>query len=394
MGKSIKYNCIFGGGGIRGICYIGVAKALQELKIDIDALGGSSVGAVFAAFYCIGYSIDEIKEIMYEFNISMFRDINISLFTPDISLSKGVIFLDWIREKIEKKYYGNEYKKGENKPVTFKDINKNLQILTVDLNTNTPYIFSREATPDTEIAFAVRASASLPGLMKPVNYNNAILVDGDLIKSWPACKTYDGLNGSNSRILEFRIEGSRVSHDIKNPKDYINSLINTIWYLSTENIFDLYSKNDRYDYIVIDAKEIILFDFNLDTNVKNSLIEKGYNETINYFKNTLPPKREKIFSCYNKILEHIQTLKKHIKEGNPEKTIFVVNEILSNMHESTKYIDEYFYELIYELKAFILLNIKIGLFRTKHIKNVKQALSKTEFIEHLISERVEDLSQY
>ena len=294
MGKKIKYNCIFGGGGIRGICYIGAVKALQELNIEIDAIAGSSVGAVFSSFYAIGYSPDEIKKIMYEFSLNMFRDININIFSPDISMSKGEIFLDWLREKIERKFYDKNYKKGENKPVTFFDIDKNLQILTVDLNTNTPYIFSKETTPDVEIAFAIRASASLPGLMKPVNFNDAILVDGDLIKSWPAWKVYNTLNNPDSRILEFRIEGSRINSDLKNPQDYVNSLINTIWYLSTENIFDLYSENDRYDYIIIDTKDIILFDFNLDTEIKNGLIEKGYNETKNYFVNILSKKRQQI----------------------------------------------------------------------------------------------------
>lgn len=394
MGKKIKYNCIFGGGGIRGICYIGAVKALQELNIEIDAIAGSSVGAVFASFYSIGYSPDEIKKIMYEFSLNMFRDININIFSPDISMSKGEIFLDWLREKIERKFYDKNYKKGENKPVTFFDIDKNLQILTVDLNTNTPYIFSKETTPDVEIAFAIRASASLPGLMKPVNFNDAILVDGDLIKSWPAWKVYNTLNNPDSRILEFRIEGSRISSDLKNPQDYVNSLINTIWYLSTENIFDLYSENDRYDYIIIDTKDIILFDFNLDTEIKNGLIEKGYNETKNYFVNILSKKRQQIKACYEKILFNINKFKKYIKEENPEKAVFVINETLSTMCETTKYIDEYYYHLLKELKQFLISNIKKSLFLQKKINNIKQIILKTEFLEGLLQERIRDLDIY
>ena len=390
MGK-IKYNCIFGGGGIRGICYIGAVKALSELNIELDAIAGSSVGAVFSSFYAIGYTPDEIKQIMYEFNLNMFRDININLFSPDISMSKGEIFLEWIREKIESKFYGENYKKGENKPVTFNDINKNLQILTVDLNTNTSYIFSKETTPDVEIAFAVRASASLPGLMKPVNYNDAILVDGDLIKSWPAWKVYSSLNNHDSRILEFRIEGSRTSPDIKNPKDYVNSLINTIWYLSTENIFNLYNQNDRYDYIVIDTKEIILFDFNLDITEKDGLVEKGYIETKKYFTSILPHKRENILVCYNNIIKKLNILKNNINENNCEKSLFTIYELLSDMNEETKYIDKYYYELIQELKNSLLSNIKKGFFNHRKINNSKQLVIKTEFVENLIKERINNL---
>ena len=89
MGNKVKYNCVFGGGGIRGMCYIGAVKALREFDIDIASIAGSSVGAVFAALYAAGYNEDEIKELFMDFNFNMFRDININIFTTDISLSKG-----------------------------------------------------------------------------------------------------------------------------------------------------------------------------------------------------------------------------------------------------------------------------------------------------------------
>ena len=100
MTGEIKYNCVFGGGGVRGMCYIGALKALKEFNIDINAIAGSSVGAVFAALYAVGYSEDEIKELFYDFNFNMFRDLNINIFNTDLSISKGEIFLDWLREKI------------------------------------------------------------------------------------------------------------------------------------------------------------------------------------------------------------------------------------------------------------------------------------------------------
>ena len=175
MAGQIKYNCIFGGGGIRGMCYVGAIKALKELNIELSSIAGSSVGAVFAALLAVGYNEEEIKELFLDFNFNMFRDININLFNTDISLSKGEIFLDWLRVKIGKKVLGDKYK---NQTIRFKDIEKDLHILTLDINTNTPYIFSKEETPDEEIALAVRTSASLPGLMKPVNIGDAMLVDG------------------------------------------------------------------------------------------------------------------------------------------------------------------------------------------------------------------------
>lgn len=179
MRKNLKYNYIFGGGGIRGMTYIGAIKAIEEYGFETGAIAGSSVGAVFASFFASGYNYEEIKELFFNFNINMFRDLNINLFTNDIAISKGEIFLEWLREKIGKKIYKDNYK---NQKVKFKDISKDLYILTIDINTNTPFIFSKETTPDEEIALAVRASAGLPGLMKPINFGSSLLVDGDLIK--------------------------------------------------------------------------------------------------------------------------------------------------------------------------------------------------------------------
>ena len=170
------------------MCYVGAIKALKELNIELGAIAGSSVGAVFAALLAVGYNEEEIKELFLDFNFNMFRDLNINLFNTDISLSKGEIFLDWLREQIGKKVLGDKYK---NQTIRFKDIEKDLHILTLDINTNTPYIFSKEETPDEEIALAVRTSASLPGLMKPINIGDSMLVDGDLMKSWPAWKIYN-----------------------------------------------------------------------------------------------------------------------------------------------------------------------------------------------------------
>ena len=394
MGNKVKYNCVFGGGGIRGMCYIGAVKALREFDIDIASIAGSSVGAVFAALYAAGYNEDEIKELFMDFNFNMFRDININIFTTDISLSKGEIFLEWLREKIGEKVFGDDYSKNKDRKVRFKDIEKDLYILTIDINTNTPYIFSKNSTPEEEIAFAVRASASLPGLMKPINIGDAVLVDGDLIKSWPAWKIYEDLNNSHTRILEFRLEGSRDGSDIKNPMDYVNSIINTIWYLSTENVFNTFHENDRYDYIVIDTKDVILFDFTIDKDIKNSLIDKGYQTTKEYLAKTLTDKKKKIINYYKKLSDKMQLLKKVLIQKKINEIIPAVNDVMSEMNEDTNYIDNHIYELIKELKESLLINIKRPFFLSQKLENYNQIKERTEFVIMLTEEKIQELSSY
>lgn len=392
--NKIKYNCVFGGGGIRGMCYIGAMRALEELNVEICSYAGSSVGAVFAALSATGYSYSEIKDLFLDFNFNMFRDINFNIFNNDISISKGEIFLNWLREKINSKYFGESCKKDVSRRVKFKDLGKNLYILTLDLRTNTPFIFSKETTPDEEVAFAVRASASLPGLMKPVTLGDSILVDGDLIKSWPAWKIYQNLNSSQTRLLEFRLEGSKHYGEIKNPADYVNSIISSIWYLSTENVYNSYRNNDRYDYIVIDTKDIILFDFTLDKKKKEKLTELGYKTVKNYFTGELIKKKKNILPIYEKIHAKILLFLNCMEKKKADELLNLINDVLSEAEEDVKYTDISIYNNFLDLKDCLKLNIKKRFLYKTTIDNEQQIYERADFLKMLIEEKTEDLKTY
>ena len=61
--------------------------------------------------------------------------------------------------------------------------------------------FSNFETPDFEIAMAVRISCCMPGLMRAVNFENNLLVDGDLQKGKPMWSLSKNLQNSTDRIL-------------------------------------------------------------------------------------------------------------------------------------------------------------------------------------------------
>ena len=296
MKNNLKYTCLFGGGAIRGVAYIGTLKAFEELGIKTDTLAGSSVGAIFAALLAVGYTSEELKQIFSKVNFELFKDIAIGI-GPLFALSKGEVFLEWLRELIEKKYYGDKYKKGENRAVTFKDIDKNLIIITTNLSNFECKEFSKFETPDYEIASAIRISSCMPGLMKPIEYNKTLLVDGDLQKSWPMWKLSQNLSNSSDRILELRLEGYYDSNNISGI-DYANAVYSCMTSMSTSFVTDIYAKKDKFDYIVLNTGKTVVVDFNLNENKRNELIQSGYEQTINYFTKVLPPKKAKIKNHY------------------------------------------------------------------------------------------------
>jgi len=52
---------VLGGGAMRGMAHIGVIRALVEARIEIDAIVGTSIGALIGARWAMGISIDELE---------------------------------------------------------------------------------------------------------------------------------------------------------------------------------------------------------------------------------------------------------------------------------------------------------------------------------------------
>ena len=111
VSNHLKYTCLFGGGAIRGLAYVGAIRALEELNIEFDIIGGSSVGSIFAALLACGYKSYELENLFMKVNFELFRDIHLG-FGKGLGLSKGEIFIDWLNELITQKFEKKTNKKS------------------------------------------------------------------------------------------------------------------------------------------------------------------------------------------------------------------------------------------------------------------------------------------
>lgn len=393
MDNNFKYTCLFGGGAIRGVSYIGAVKALEELGIIPDRLAGSSVGSIFAALLAVGYNAEELKDIFIKVNFELFKDISIGL-GPLFAISKGEVFLEWVRELIEKKYYGENYKKGVNPAVTFKDIKKNLVVITTNLSNFECKEFSKFDTPDYEIASAVRISCCMPGLMKPIEYNKTLLVDGDLQKSWPMWKLSKHLLNDDERILEFRLEGNYESNDISGI-NYANAVYSCMTAISTSFITNIYGNKDKFDYIVLNTGDIVVVDFNINEAKRNDLINSGYNQTISYFKDFLIEKKSKIRHNYSIIQAHITKIQKYIKSNNIQKSKNQMGELFMDLPELSEIIDLTDYNEIKKFRDIFLKNLKYpALFGKVTLSNFKLIDTELNKINNKISKKLEEFDSY
>ena len=63
MTERPRIGLVLSGGGARGAAHIGVIQALEEMRIPVDAVAGTSMGAVVGGLYAAGLSGDEIAEV-------------------------------------------------------------------------------------------------------------------------------------------------------------------------------------------------------------------------------------------------------------------------------------------------------------------------------------------
>ncbi|ABA56978.1 patatin-like phospholipase RssA [Nitrosococcus oceani] len=152
-----------GGGAARGWAHIGVLRALAEKGIVPDVVAGSSIGALVGAAYGAG-TLDNLERWVRSLT---WRD-TVGFF--DIRLRGGLIEGKKLF-KFLARYF--PYEEIQDLPMPFAAVATNLE--------NGREVWLQQGS----LLEAVRASAALPGLLTPVNWNGHWLVDGGLVNPVP-----------------------------------------------------------------------------------------------------------------------------------------------------------------------------------------------------------------
>lgn len=191
-----KIGLVLGGGGARGLAHVGVISLLEEHRIPIDVVSGTSMGAVVGALYASGYSSAEIKDIAENldwgnvFNDrsaragSPFRaktnefgfltDYRITFKNGQLVLPEGIIqgqrlFLELSKLLAPARGTDN----FDALPIPFR-------IAATDLETGGPVILTSG-----DLASAVFGSMAIPGFVPPVERDGTYLIDGGLVNNVP-----------------------------------------------------------------------------------------------------------------------------------------------------------------------------------------------------------------
>jgi len=156
---------VLSGGGARAYAHIGAIRAMKERDIPIDFVGGSSMGAVIGAGVALGWTLDEMElRVRKAFvETSPLDDIA----APLIAMTHG----EKVRQRLAE-HFGD---------VEITDLWLPFFCVSSNLTTGVYQLHRRGP-----LARALRASISLPGVLPPVTDGDNVLVDGAVMKNFPA----------------------------------------------------------------------------------------------------------------------------------------------------------------------------------------------------------------
>jgi NTE family protein len=153
-----------GGGGARALSHIGLLKVLQKEGLRFDYISGASFGAVIAALYARGDSIEKMESLIRKF----FGGLE-STFDPTIP------FVSFFKGKKMRKMLKDAF--GD---LRIEELSIPFVTSAVDLQSGKEYIFDRGP-----IAEALTATMSLPGAFPPYFLGEKVLVDGGMVNNVP-----------------------------------------------------------------------------------------------------------------------------------------------------------------------------------------------------------------
>lgn len=176
-------HIILSGGGIKGLCYLGILRYLYlENMIDnIKNVSGSSIGAYFTLLLALKMPIDlienELSNIIVDINEKHIMDITKGKFA-NILNNLGFNTLDFMIEPVAR-FIKEKYDESDITFIEFvKKTGVNIYISTTNIATGQGKIFSAELTPQSSVLTAVMASMSVPFIFEPVIIDDGLYVDG------------------------------------------------------------------------------------------------------------------------------------------------------------------------------------------------------------------------
>lgn len=186
---------VLSGGGARGAAHVGVIQVLEELRVPIDCIAGTSMGAIVGAAYASGMSVHEMMRELDKLTLErLFSDrppralepmsVKADDFVPlaafefglskqGLATPKGLISGVALEAELRHLVKVRGARRFDDLPIPYRAVATNL-------GNGTIFVFDHGELPT-----AMRASMAVPAIVAPLNLDGTLLVDGGLVRNLP-----------------------------------------------------------------------------------------------------------------------------------------------------------------------------------------------------------------
>ena len=201
-----KVGVVLGGGGAKGASHIGVLKYIEEMGIPVDYVAGTSMGSIIGGFYAMGYSPEELTQLIAGINWSEYigNKIDRPMMSKEARVRNSTMVLNvpfsleslfdsdpnsTFISQLPSAYVNNsslinlfnDLCVGYQEDMDFNDLPIPFACVATDMISGQEVVLRSGSMPT-----AMRASMAIPGVFSPVTIGDKVLVDGGLVNNFPA----------------------------------------------------------------------------------------------------------------------------------------------------------------------------------------------------------------
>ena len=199
-----KVGLALSGGGAKGAAHIGVLKYIEELGIPIDYIAGTSMGSIIGGLYALGYTPNEMAELISNINWSIYMSNNVDRYFQSSTIrakkSTYLFSVPFGSGDFQEKSFNilstlpsgvingasltnlfNRLSVGYNDSVDFHQLPIPFCCVATDIITGDSVILSHG-----NFAKAIRSSMAIPGVFSPVEWGDRLLADGGMVNNFPS----------------------------------------------------------------------------------------------------------------------------------------------------------------------------------------------------------------
>ncbi len=204
---------VLGGGAARGFAHVGVLRVLEQEKIPVDLIVGTSVGSLIGALYAAERNSFELEWTAFQLQKEDLFDFGVMNVVTGMSFAAGERLERWLTEKIKVK--------------NIDELKVPFAAVATDLNWGSKVVLDRGP-----VARAVRASSAIPGVFPPVQHMGKILVDGGVVDNIPIAVARE--KGADL-VVAVDISENLGNTSIKNVVDVVLQATNIMFALNVEH---------------------------------------------------------------------------------------------------------------------------------------------------------------